>query len=285
MGEIVRARIPTLQKMAQLLQVFTPMRPRWRLEELARELGWDGASTHRFLKALTALRMLEMHQDGSYSLGTLTVELAAVYMSTDPRRQDLLDRLEKLSDATGLTMQIGILDHDRLAIVGSQEGRSALKAAALLGERLPLHATAGGKAILSEIADTEIAKLLPQELEGFTANTLTTRTELLEAIAEVRVSGIARACSELTHGLYAVAVPLPAGFFDSAPSTLTCAGPAAANGSRQWEQAEEVLHAELERIRAIADPVRLGDDADQPSGGVAPQPNAEEEEEEEVLIS
>lgn len=277
MGEIVRARIPTLQKMAQLLHVFTPTRPRWRLEELARELNWDGASTHRFLKALAALRMLEMHEDWSYSLGTLPVELAAVYMSTDPRRRELLDRLEGLSDATGLTMQIGILDGDRLAIVASQEGRSALKAAAMLGERLPLHATAGGKAILSEIADSEIADLLPEKLEGFTANTLTTRTGLLVAIGETRASGIARARSELTHGLDAVAIALPAGYFDSRPAALTCAGPAPADGSRQWEQAEEVLEAELKRVHAAADPRESREDAERSKAGAETQPETREE--------
>jgi IclR family transcriptional regulator, KDG regulon repressor len=257
MAEPARARIPTLQKMVDLLQVFTPDRPRVRWDHLARDLSWDGATTHRFLKALTELRMLELNEDGSYSLGTLPVQLATVYMSTKPQRRELLARLEELSHETELTTQIGILDGDRVAIVASQEGRSAVKAAAMLGERLPLHATAGGKAILAGLSDTEIAGLLPTTLERLTPNTLPSRAQLMAAVEQTRRSGLARAESELSHGLLAIAIPLPAGYFDARPAALTCAGPEMSADSNVWEHAEEVLRQEHKRIQAIASRMRL----------------------------
>lgn len=145
------ARIPTVHKLAQLLEVFTPAQPRWRLADLARELGWDGATTHRFARALADISMIDLDEDGNYTVGVLPQRLAAVAAGSEPGRHDLLQRLAEIAEQTELTTQVGLLDRGEAVVVASQEGRGALNAAASLGERLPLHATAMGKAMLVQL--------------------------------------------------------------------------------------------------------------------------------------
>ena len=193
----VRARVPTLRKTAELCGLFTTSRPRWRLQEICAELGWDPATAHRFLKALVEVRMLAVDADGGYTVGLLPVEMASVYLASEPRRRAFVRRCEEIAARTGLTCQLGILDGASVVIVTSHEGASALRAAAMLGERLPVHATSGGTAILSQLADDEIEALLPERLERLTPETLSSRAALIEQVREVRANGLAQANGEL----------------------------------------------------------------------------------------
>lgn len=235
----VRARVPTLHKTAELCGLFTTARPRWRLQEICAELGWDPATAHRFLKALVEVRMLAVDADGGYTVGLLPVEMASVYLAGEPRRRAFVQRCEEIATRTGLTCQLGILDDAYVVIVASHEGASVLRAAAMLGERLPVHATAGGKAILSQLDDAAIEALLPERLERLTADTLGSRTALIEQVREVRAGGLARASGELAPAFHAIGVPLPAGCFDGRPAALMCSGPAGEPG--QWQLAEQLL--------------------------------------------
>lgn len=237
----MRVRVTTLTRMASLLEAFTATTPRWRLSELAAHLGWDLATTHRFANALVDIRVLERGSDGSFAVGLLPVELAAVYVGAAPSRQRLVNRAELITQESGLTTQIAVLDGNRATVISSFEGRSALKAAALLGQRLPLHATAVGKAILSQLQPGAAEALLDPELERFTPQTLG-RAKVLEQIADIRRGALAQATSELEHGLYALAIPLAESHF-GAPAGLTCAGPGPDLLSEHWEKAADLLRA------------------------------------------
>jgi DNA-binding IclR family transcriptional regulator len=236
-----RARVPTLRKMRVLLEAFTPARPTWRVLELSREIGWDPATTHRFLRALVEIGMLESDEDLTYRIGILPLKLAAVSGSAAPGRRELLARVAAIAEETGLTTQVGVLDEGRVAIVASEESRGALNAAALLGERLPLHATAGGKVILAQLPDDEVEALLPATLPSFTDHTITDRAAVLEQVRTARETGIAHAESELSLGLHATAVPLARGLFGSQPAALTCAGLSRDLVPDQWDAAEQIL--------------------------------------------
>ena len=240
--------MPTLLKMGRLLNMFTLEKPVWRLHELATELGWDDATTHRFLKALVEIRMLDDDENGAYRVGLRPLELAAISLQTEPRREDLLQRMEEITEESSLTTQIGVLEGNSIVIAASRESRGALKAAALLGQRLPLHATAAGKALLTQFTDREIAEILPEELERFTASTITAREAVIREIEEARQVGLACADSELSEGLYALAIPIPPRYFGSHPCALTCAGLSRSVVSEQWEIAEAALREQTERF-------------------------------------
>jgi DNA-binding IclR family transcriptional regulator len=227
--------------MVDLLEAFTPATPHWKLRDLARELGWDIATTHRFLKALVDIGMRDADDELTYRIGPLPLQLAAVSTSAQPAWGNLVRRIAEIAELTRLTTQIGILAGDRVAIVASQESRGALKAAASLGERLPLHATAGGKAILAQLSDDEVGALLPERLPAYTEHTLVDRHDLVRQLADVRETGMARADSELAQGLYAVGVPLPAGTLGAAKAALVCAGLSRTFIPDQWDQAERTL--------------------------------------------
>jgi IclR family acetate operon transcriptional repressor len=216
-------------------------------------MSWSEPTTHRFLAAMVEIDMLTALPAGGFGVGVLPVRLGAVYMSVEPRRQALIERVEELADETGLTTQVGVLDGEAVSIIASREGRSALKAAANLGERLPLHATAAGKAILSQLVEHSV---LPRVLERFTDATLTDRAEVLAQAAAIAEGELASADSELAPGLYALAVPLPAGWFESHAAAVTCAGPSPALVSGEWALAAQLLESLRKDLEAEASQAR-----------------------------
>jgi DNA-binding IclR family transcriptional regulator len=239
-----RPRVSTIARVGALLALFTPERPSWRLAELAQQLGWDAATTHRLANALVEIRLLDRREEESaYQLGVLTLELGSVYLSAHPSSRRVVEEMELIAERTGLTVQIGVLASASVSIVDSRESASPLRAAALLGQRLPLHATAAGKAILAQLPDGRALELLGEELEELTPRTITDPETLLDQLAEVRRSGLAHAEGELADGLCATAVALPPGSYSNDLAALTCAGPPRSIVAEPWDLAESMLKA------------------------------------------
>lgn len=242
-----RPTLSTLDRVVELLQAFVPERPQWKLQEVALHLGWDKATTHRFLNKLVELRFLERDSEGNFTLGTLVLDLSALYMGARPVRQRLMRVMAEVRDETGLTTQAGFLEHGRVVIALSEEGTTFVKASASLGAHLPLHATAIGKIILAQLDDQELQEQLGQPLEGHTAHTIVDGDLLRKTVDEVKAAGLASARSELAEGLEAIAIPIPRTIF-GVPAGLGCSGPVAAMKDRQ--DVEAVL-------RRVAKDVRL----------------------------
>jgi DNA-binding IclR family transcriptional regulator len=245
-----RPTLATLDKLVEMLDAFSSERPRWALNDLSRRLGWDKATTYRFVTKLVELGFLERDRDGSYGLGTFPLELSARALGANPVRQRLRTAMREIAARTGLTTQVGFLDGAEVVIAFSEEGTMLVNAAARLGARLPVHATAIGKAILAQFGEDEAAALVPEALDGLTARTIATRPQLLAEVAEVRASGIAHAWSELAEGLDAVAVPLPRAVLGTV-AAIGCAGPSA-DAPLKRDVVQAALHDAAAELRLFA---------------------------------
>jgi len=108
-----------------------------------------------------------------------------------------------------------------------------------IGKRIPLHATAAGKAILSALPDSRVDEIIEgHKLERFTDRTLTEPTELRREIAQIRERGYADNRGETTTtSLWAVGVPVR-----DADGTLLGAMSASAPSQRmKGERAQSML--------------------------------------------
>ncbi|HET9154879.1 MAG TPA: IclR family transcriptional regulator [Solirubrobacterales bacterium] len=236
-----RVRIQVVERLGEVLQAFTPERPVWQLHELERHLDWDKATTYRFLRALEDIEILERYEDGSYGVGVLALQLAGTYAKHNPALGVLTQKIEEIADETGLTVQVGMLVGKEVVVTSSFEGGSSLRVVAIIGQRLPLHATALGKAVLAEVSDEERKQLLPSRLPALTPHTVTTQAELAKVVRAVREEEVAEAHSEHMEGVWAIAVGLPAGIVGHSPAAVACVGPPPAGEMSQWELAEERL--------------------------------------------
>jgi len=115
---------------------------------------------------------------------------------------------EALAQEVGETINIAVLSGTDALYVDQVAGTSALQMRNWVGQRIPLHATSNGKALLAFLPPEEIAERLPTPLTKFTDNTITSVARIREQLAEVAQRGYATAAEELEQGLVAVAAPI-----------------------------------------------------------------------------
>jgi len=143
-----------------------------------------------------------------YPTGRL-LKLARNVATHDPFISRVAHVLEALADQTGETITLGKRQGDSVLYVDAIDGTQAIRYAAHPGEYRPLHATALGKALLSEMQTDEFQEWLSkQRLEKISVNTIVSKVKLAAEIEEGRERGYFIASGEIVDDLTSVAVPL-----------------------------------------------------------------------------
>jgi DNA-binding IclR family transcriptional regulator len=217
--------VKTLARAFQVLDLFLIGGPSFSLAEVTRSLGWNKATAFRLCKALERPGLLQRDPNGRFSLGPMALELGTAYLAANQTRSRAMHVAEGLSRGTGGTALICSLVRGEVLVVLTVEGDTPLKAAAQLGERMPVHATAAGKAIAASLPDTELEVLIGDgKLPTFTPRTLSSPRRFRAELAKVRKDGFSLALDEYHEGVFSVAVALDRRLFGR-PSALVAVLP------------------------------------------------------------
>ena len=195
-------------KVAVILAAFTAGAEH-TLSQLAHQTSLPVSTVHRLLRDLVAAELLDRCGDGRYraawALRTLEV---------DPVEPTLAERAPSVADdlaaALQTTARVGVLDALEISYVekvpGLVCGTSFPNTA-----RLPLHATALGKALLAFLRPVVVRLVIAQGLSSYTPHTVIRADQLQYALQQARMRGFAISAGELDVGC-AIAVPV----FDAA---------------------------------------------------------------------
>jgi IclR family acetate operon transcriptional repressor len=199
--------IKSVKKALMVLEVFARQQRDLGYMEVNRELAFPKSVTYKLLTTLTAAGFLRKDPlSRRYNIGPAVLTLADAFLNSGPLTRDSADILRRLSLNVGHTASLGILDGATVLYVATVEGREAVKATAQIGDRRPLHATATGKILLSDLPDAEVDRLLGEgSLPRFTAQTITDVATLKKELEEVRRTGIAYNRRQHTDKVSAVA--------------------------------------------------------------------------------
>jgi DNA-binding IclR family transcriptional regulator len=185
--------------------------------ELARTSGLPRSTVARTLLTLADAGMVEEAQ-GGWVIGH---ELIRIAHAADPDRR-LLEAarpaLERLRDETAESAMLAVpRGRPGLRIVLQVDPSRLVGVANWVGVDVPLHASAAGKLILTELDESELdAWLARAKLVGFTSSTITSEPDLRAELRRVRRRGWAELGDELEEGHASLAVPVRA-----ADGTLT----------------------------------------------------------------
>jgi DNA-binding IclR family transcriptional regulator len=83
-----------------------------------------------------------------------------------------------------------------------------VKLAASTGQRLPAFATAAGKALLANLPEATVKKVLEHGMEKYTAQTIQSPDLFLKSLSQIRKQGFAIAEQEYEDGINAVSAPI-----------------------------------------------------------------------------
>jgi DNA-binding IclR family transcriptional regulator len=197
----------TVRNALTLLNCFTRSRPVLNTSELARQLKLARTSVMRLLVTLESCGYVEKLPAGTgYRIGLRAFEVGTLFLAANPLSFVLLRALDELVANTQCTAYFAILDRDDIVILNYREGTLPIRFIWQVGDRLPLHTTALGKAMLAHMSVEEIESHIGHgpQLRGLTPNSIRTRATLDEDIARTRERGWGLAHEESHAGLTAV---------------------------------------------------------------------------------
>ena len=172
----------SLERGLAILASFASSRPLIGTSELSRRLGLSRSTTHRYIATLTRLDYL--HQDPEtrkYRLGPRVLDLGFSAINSMDVREISAPYLRQLSDDTGCTVNLAILDGLDVVYIercrAPRLGQREIDLDIHVGSRLPAYCTALGKAMLAFLPDQERADIVDRiELAKLGPNTVANRS-------------------------------------------------------------------------------------------------------------
>lgn len=213
--------IRSVDRVCDLLDLLQDVPEGVTLQDAARAARLPKSSAFRYLTSLEARRYAQRDpRTGRYQLGS-------AFIPTRTHQVDLLverahPQLERIRDEIGETASLGLLDGDHVAFLDVVESPQELRVAPdAVG---PLHATAAGKAIATQLSRQRMHSVLAAAgMQVMTEQTITDEQRFAEEVAVVGVRGYAVDDGERTEGSRAVAVAMPGTYL---PAALTINAPA-----------------------------------------------------------
>jgi IclR family acetate operon transcriptional repressor len=201
--------VPMVVKVLKVLRAFRQAGPRLALTQVVSLCGIPKASAFRILETLRSEGYLTRDAHGSYRLTYQLLEVAMVVHARNPLRKVALPYLEQLNREVKETVNLGVLEETNVVYAEVLESQHWLRIVPSVGSRVPLHATALGKAVAAYLSREELAAILGKGgLRPFTPNTITTMKAYLQELAKTQERGYGIDREEETLQCICVAAPV-----------------------------------------------------------------------------
>jgi DNA-binding IclR family transcriptional regulator len=207
------ARRSTAGKIIALLESLAQHEQGTGVRELARESGIDKSAVSRLFDQLTELGFAQQDPvSGQFRAGPALFSLAAAVHARDTLWQAAEPVLRDLATAFNETCYLAVRDGASIIFREKVDCTHRVRYVIDPWERAPLHAGAGGRAVLLGLPEEETAGLLdPAGLTAITAKTITDPSALIRQIRQDRPRGYALSMGERVPEGCAVAAPFYAG--------------------------------------------------------------------------
>ena len=218
------ADVPACARTLAVLEVFARERRELSVSDVARFLDLADSSSsdllHTMMKAGYVTRTAKTRR--FYPTGKL-YSIALDISRNDPLFMASVEMVELLCERTGESAFCAVLDDGAVKVLATAEGQHHLRYVLRIGERIALHASALGKAVLGCLSDEEMRRQLRlKPLRKVTAETIVDPKALEENVKAQRERGWYSVHQEGNDGVLAFGLPIQTG--DSIVA-LSVAGP------------------------------------------------------------
>lgn len=201
--------VRSVERALDVLLCFSLERPTLSLTQIAEQVGINKSTIHRLLSTLEAKRFVTRDKmTGMYQLGFRFLELASIMLQDIDINRWALPYLQHLTNLSGETVDLAVLDDDHVVYLQVVESPQRVKFAAAVGEQLPVHCTATGKAFLAYLSEHQVTEILAKGMTKYTDHTMTSIADLYQDLQETRKRGFAISAEEFEKDINAVAAPI-----------------------------------------------------------------------------
>jgi DNA-binding IclR family transcriptional regulator len=203
-----RNGVQVVHRTAAILRALRGETDGLSLSQIAGRVGLARSTVHRLVTALEQERfVVSASSSRGFRLGPSLASLA--WAAARDLTVMIHPFLVELSLELNETVDLAVREHDSVLFVDQVPAAGQrLRAVSAVGASFPVHCTANGKALLAQLPDVDIERLLPRDLEQLTPQTITSRDELLSELEHVRRDGFATDREEHTLGICAIGTAL-----------------------------------------------------------------------------
>ena len=200
-------------KILELLEFFARTRRPATLADLSNALGWPRSSTFSLMQALAERGYLyEPRLRGGYYPSPRWLSVVQTVADAEPIPDALTTLVGELSAETGETVAVGGPAGTNAVFLVVQESSAAIRYYATVGNRLPIHATATGRALLSQYSRPERMSLYRRvPFNQYSPATPLSIEAVEAALREATGRGWHESHGDHTPDLTGVAIPLALG--------------------------------------------------------------------------
>ncbi|MEV0261808.1 IclR family transcriptional regulator [Streptomyces sp. NPDC050617] len=221
-----------------------------RVTDVSDHLGVARSTAHRLLSTLRAHGFVEQEPGGRrYRPGPALVGLSRAGRDERDLVRVARPQLEWLRDATSETTNLLVLAGPDSFFLDGVESSRQLRVAPRTGDHVPAYATAGGKALLSELSPEALRMRYPAGLAALTPTTLPDLDALAADLAACRRRGYALNLDESVTDVQGVGVCVR-DKLGSSVAAVTIAAPSTRLGRARAAQLAPLVRQAAERITA-----------------------------------
>ena len=194
-----------------ILESFTPKKRFYTLSEITKIVNAPKSSVFRLLKTFCRLDYLQYDTENKrYCLGPRILSLGFAFLLSLEIRDIVRPYLEKLARECDKTVNLTMLDKGEMVYIDKIKVHDLRDLNINIGERIPVHNTAAGKAVLAYLDPQRLLAIIKEikRGRGVLQEIGQNGSRLLKALAEVRTKGYAMNDQEFRKGVRAIAVPI-----------------------------------------------------------------------------
>lgn len=216
--------VKQIENLLALLEFFADRKDPATLADVVRHFGWPRSSAHNILITLVETGYLyEPRARGGYYPSSRWQRLAQAFTEAEPVPEALHNIIIDLGRRTGETIWVSAPSGLYAVFLEVVESSAAVRYAAQLGNRVPIHVTASGQTLLSQMPDNDREVLLRKTEYGcWGPNAPKSVEEVRDQMRQAAARGWYVSASNYSPDLGGVAVPIVLG---DRIYSVTVAGP------------------------------------------------------------
>ncbi len=201
--------INSVRKALDIVGLFTPSEPRLTLAEISSRLSLPRSTAHNLLSTLMACSFVEKTDNDHYALGRAIIALTQAVLVNVELRDRAAPLLRELADYSRQSVYLTVRDGDYCLYIYAVESPRRLLARTAVGDRVALHCTSVGKAILAFLPEDEVRAIASRSgLPAVTSQTLTDIDSLLADMETTRSRGYSIDNEEHELNTFCVGAPV-----------------------------------------------------------------------------
>jgi len=201
--------IQSVSHALDVLEQFAGEAEELGVTDLSKRLKLHKNNVFRLLATLESRGYIEQNRaTENYRLGIRCLQLGQSYVQHMGLLRQARPIMAELSKQIRETTYLAVLRRGFIVPVEVIEADRAVRILPPLGETLPLHSTAAGKAYLAFAPEEDVRTLVPDSLQRHTEKTIVERSALLQQLKSVGSSSYAVDMGEYLEDVRSVASPV-----------------------------------------------------------------------------